>query len=122
MPNVRTERAILAIRAERNRQIEVEGWSEAHDDEHNSGGELAAAAACYLRQVAAYASMRLRGARISLGDYRETDPIQGWPWARAWWKPKDPKRDLIRVGAMVVAELERLERQEEITRDPEKTC
>jgi hypothetical protein len=122
MPSVRTERAILAIRAERNRQIEVEGWSEAHDDEHNSGGELAAAAACYLRQVATYARLRLQGHHVLPGDYKETNPLQAWPWATKWWKPKDPKRDLIRVGAMVVAELERLERQEEIAPKPEKTC
>ena len=30
-----------------------------------------------------------------------------WPWALNWWKPKDRRRDLIRAGALIVAELER---------------
>jgi hypothetical protein len=37
---------IEAIAAERRRQIEAEGWSAAHDDQHVNG-ELAGAAAAY---------------------------------------------------------------------------
>ena len=38
--------AMTAIIDERIRQIEAEGWTPDHDDEHDKG-ELAAAAACY---------------------------------------------------------------------------
>ena len=34
-----------------------------------------------------------------------------WPWSLDWWKPKDPRRDLVRAGALIVAEIERLDRQ-----------
>jgi hypothetical protein len=33
-----------------------------------------------------------------------------WPWEDKWWKPKDRRRDLVRAGALIVAEIERLDR------------
>jgi hypothetical protein len=33
-----------------------------------------------------------------------------WPWHDDWWKPKDRRRDLIRAAALIVAEIERLDR------------
>jgi hypothetical protein len=33
-----------------------------------------------------------------------------WPWSVQWWKPKDRRRDLVRAGALIVAEIERLDR------------
>jgi hypothetical protein len=86
--------AIEAIAAERQRQIEGEGWTPEHDDEH-ADGSLAIAAACYAR------------GRFSRGsDY----PPPQWPWSREWWKPKDRRSDLVRAGALIVAEIERLDR------------
>ena len=92
------------IAAERRRQIEAEGWTPEHDDQH-SDGTLALAGACYARYAAT---------RNPVGPYgypggpKPTD----WPWADSWWKPKDQRRDLVRVGALIVAELERLDRVE----------
>lgn len=74
------------IAAERQRQIDEEGWTPEHDDTH-AQGEMASAAACYC-----------------LGTLRY------WPWAPAWWKPKGRRRDLIRAAALIVAEIERLDR------------
>ena len=36
----------------------------------------------------------------------------GWPhtWDASWWKPKDRRRDLVRAGALIIAEIERLDR------------
>lgn len=34
-----------------------------------------------------------------------------WPWAVRWWKPKDPIRDLVRAGALIAAEIDRLQRK-----------
>lgn len=87
------------IAAERRRQIEVEGWSPEHDDKHNEG-EIATAAACYASPLPAYRQSGFRLGYISL-----------WPWDLCWWKPKDRRRDLIRAGALILAEIERLDRQ-----------
>ena len=33
-----------------------------------------------------------------------------WPWAASWWKPKNRRRDLVRAAALIVAEIERIDR------------
>jgi hypothetical protein len=86
------------IAAERRRQIEAEGWTPEHDDEHDDG-DLALAAACY-----------------AAGDeVRASEPPHPslWPGHGDWWKPTDRRRDLIKAGALLVAEIERLDRAEE---------
>ncbi len=84
------------IAAERQRQIEAEGWTPEHDDGHTQG-ELAAAAQCYL-------------ARHDVrSDWNEMPP-DWWPW-NAWWKPsRDPVRNLVKAGALIAAEIDRLRR------------
>jgi hypothetical protein len=91
--------AIDDVAAERRRQIEHEGWTPEHDDKH-ADGQMASAAACY-----------------AIGDYdgnscwrQDSHMRQWWPWDRLWWKPKDRRRDLVRAGALIVAEIERLDR------------
>ena len=33
----------------------------------------------------------------------------GWPWGQAWWKPStDPIRNLVKAGALIAAEIDRL--------------
>lgn len=92
---------IMAIIAERFRQVDVEGWTTDHDDRH-AYGEMAKAAAAYALQAARYQSPH---------DRRGTDyPMSWWPWERRWWKPRSATRDLERAGALIVAELERLDR------------
>jgi hypothetical protein len=34
----------------------------------------------------------------------------GWPWDLKWWKPTTPRRDLVKAAALIVAEIERLDR------------
>lgn len=34
----------------------------------------------------------------------------GWPWEPRWWKPKDVLTDLIRAGALCLAEADRARR------------
>lgn len=89
-----------AIVAERQRQVEQEGWSPEHDDEHD-GGELMAAARCYsgLHHPSGRGVPR-----------REDGTPLGWPWDAEWWKPKDAERDLARAGALLLAERDRLDR------------
>ena len=93
---------IESIAAERQRQIKVEGWTPEHDDEHDKG-QLAEAAACY-----ADASADPEGSDVPF--YSLTGH---WPWGSEWWKPsKDRRRMLVKAGALVAAEIDRLDRAE----------
>lgn len=97
-------RALLDVIAERQRQISAEGWSLDHDDSHRNG-DLAAAAACYALSagwLSGYGFPWLLEGRRGCPDL--------WPWERAAWKPKDPRRDLVRAGALILAEIERIDR------------
>lgn len=86
-------RAVRDVIAERRRQIETEGWTPEHDDEHGAG-EMAAAAACYALNAAGC------GCEVA----------RNWPWDGSWWKPTTSRRDLVKAGALVLAEIERLDR------------
>jgi hypothetical protein len=84
------------IAAERRRQIEVEGWSPEHDDEHDED-QLAKAAIVY-------------AAPDWLRQFFDANDIRIWPWDADWWRPNGRRRDLIRAAALIVAEIERLDR------------
>lgn len=94
------ERDVLA---ERRRQIEVEGWTSEHDDQEHDTGDLAAAASAY----ALHAADMLNP--YSQGDGRDLIP-DFWPFSKKWWKPSVPRRDLVKAGALIIAEIERLDR------------
>lgn len=97
--------AILDVVAERQRQQSVEGWTPEHGDLHDSG-ELAGAAACY----AHYTNARGWVFPTNPGDYQSADEPNNWPWDPAWWKPTNPRRDLVKAGALILAEIERIDR------------
>lgn len=82
------------VLAERDRQQSIEGWTPAHDDKH-ADGELAAAAAFY-------------AANASAPDHAVQ--IYGWPWHPDWFKKTTPRRDLVKAGALILAEIERIDR------------
>lgn len=94
---IQPNQAILDIELERARQQLVEGWTCEHDDAHD-GGEMAIAAACY----AAHHDGDEDTPRWSL--------LRWWPWDAKWFKPTDRRRDLVKAGALIVAEIERLDR------------
>lgn len=100
--------ALEAIAGERARQVMVEGLSAEHDDEHRRG-EIADAAACYAATRRAFAADVIAGR----GYQPFTRYLDLWPWSDEWWKPKSRRRDLVRAGALIVAEIERLARLEE---------
>lgn len=85
---------------ERLRQEYDEGFDRKHDDTHCKG-ELAKAAAGYADHAADV---------MANGEMANYDVPCDWPWADGWWKPKDPRRDLIRAGALIIAEIERIDR------------
>ena len=84
------------VLAERKRQITAEGWTPEHDDGHtelDNGRkltELARAAKAYIE-----------------GD------SYNWPWHVSSFKPSDTRRNLVRAGALILAEIDRLDRASE---------
>lgn len=105
------------IAAERDRQIDREGWTAEHDDQHKDGS-LALAAVCYATPVQLF---RMDGG-CQFMQFRD-------PWPGAWqdgWdkrpfdhyngKPINPTleqrlRMLAKAGALIAAEIDRLQRQ-----------
>jgi len=81
------------VLVERQRQVDVEGWTADHDDTHASG-ELATAAACY--------------ALASYGHPRRVEAF--WPFEQDWFRPSSRRRNLVKAAALILAEIERLDR------------
>jgi hypothetical protein len=83
------------ISAERNRQIAQEGWSREHDATHDSN-EMYDAAIVYLTF-----------GTDAEGPLQSDGTPEAWPWDANWFKPKSRLRNLVRSGALLVAEKER---------------
>ena len=84
------------IAVERKRQIEVEGWDAANDDEHGAM-VMALAGAVYVLNLT-------------------NVPHDGlWPFDYEYWKPTpdDPIRQLVKAGALIAAEIDKMQRQNE---------
>lgn len=81
----------ILIMQERERQISKEGWTPEHDDQHRLC-ELARAAREYARPY-------INGS---------TPEQPGWPF-RGGWKPSDDRiKNLVKAGALIAAEIDRL--------------
>jgi hypothetical protein len=89
-------KAAADVLAERHRQVSVEGWTPQHDDEHGAG-TLAQAGACYAMWA------------VDVDKLPNWVP-PAWPWDDEWWKPTDTRRALVKAGALILAEIERLDR------------
>ncbi|WP_333673995.1 hypothetical protein [Agrobacterium tumefaciens] len=97
-------KAALDVTAERRRQIEAEGWGNVHDDSHTNF-ELTKAAISYAQAAAISEKDRTR-------EFANKNVPSRWPWSKVWWKPKDRRTDLVRAAALLIAEIERLDRAE----------
>jgi hypothetical protein len=86
-----TTPAALAVLGERHRQQQEEGWSLEHDDAYR-GEELRWAAVCYALYM------------------KQQNPPAFWPWPPEWWKPRDRRANLVRAAALLIAEIERIDR------------
>lgn len=113
---------IALIAHERERQINQEGWTPEHDDEHDDG-DLAMAAVCYAAIVPVF---RFEDCRPP-GNLHFVDP---WPWDETWDKRRridnygadndgalipigqytaeERIRNLVKAGALIAAEIDRL--------------
>lgn len=105
------ERVIEDVRVERVRQVDVEGWSPERDDAEHFDYGLAAAAACYANPI--YLAVHKRRHSEDITPEWAVMPL-GWPpsWSPEWYKPTDRRRDLVKAAALLVAEIERLDRAE----------
>lgn len=83
------------LRIERRRQIEALNYDAAHDDAENGDGELAMAAAAY-----------------AMASHGDPDAALFWPggWDPEMFKPAGGMRDLVKAGALILAEIERRQR------------
>lgn len=105
------ESAIGLIADERKRQTEIEEWTHEHDDEHDDGS-LAIAAACYAIPHLINPLNLFENCRT--GVFLSIKRFALWPWDMKWWKPSPENRvkELVKAGALIVAEIERLQRKE----------
>lgn len=104
---------VECIAAERQRQIEEEGWTAEHDEQHDRG-ELAAVAALYAIEA------------TGLLDKQAGSAVFAWLypswWAEHWWRPRklaweledtesvdeyNAMRCLEKAGALIAAEIDR---------------
>lgn len=99
--------AIKDVINERQRQINQEFYSTENDDEYKQN-ELLRAAVCYAENVVR------RGwvfdSNFGPDVYQEEEVPDLWPWDLDFWKPKNPRRDLVRAAALIIAEIERIDR------------
>lgn len=112
-------KAIEMIAAERERQQSKEGWTHKHDDTHENA-EMAFAAVAYASPVPVKVHAWVTyvcGCR-SVGECfcpsRKQQWVDPWPWDASWDKRKkhDRIRALVVAGALIAAEIERLQRKE----------
>lgn len=82
------------IYAERRRQVEEEGYESTVDDKYGTT-QLPAAAAAYCLMAS--------GCQID-------ECFAVWPWMPHLFKPKTRRKDLVCAAALIVAEIERLDR------------
>ncbi|WP_313400144.1 hypothetical protein [Acinetobacter variabilis] len=99
--------AIKDVINERQRQINQEFYSTENDDEYKQN-ELLRAAVCYAENVVR------RGwvfdSSFGPDVYQEEEVPDLWPWDLDFWRPKNPRRDLVRAAALIIAEIERIDR------------
>jgi len=98
--NVKWSAAIMDVLSERTRQQAQEGenFSATRDDTY-VGGELALAAASY----------------AMFAHFGEITALALWPenWDRSWLKHTTERRDLVKAAALIIADIERLDRAAE---------
>lgn len=86
------------VLAERRRQQEVEGWTPERDDKYIN---------CDLARAAATYALCTKAHELKVCD------VVAWPWPIHWWKPSTYRRNLEKAGALILAEIERLDRAAE---------
>ncbi|AZE47177.1 hypothetical protein C4K04_1487 [Pseudomonas chlororaphis] len=92
--------SLQSVLAERIRQIQIHCFYPEQDEEFVDG-DLAIAAACYATEAFAQATETEGAMRIA---------PESWPWMAVTWRPRDQRRNLVKAGALILAEIDRLDR------------
>ena len=100
--------AVLDVLAERQRQISAEGWTPEHDDRHVNGAMALAAAAYAVASTYPDTALQYVTRPYHISNIRRIADI--WPWEVEWWKPAPARRMLEKAAALILAEMERLDR------------
>jgi hypothetical protein len=102
------------IAAERRRQVEVEEFDAEHDDEHEDMSLARVAAVYAYTATLTPEELEEHQRAFDLCHVHGVSSIIAtlWPdlWDVDWFKPQGSRRDLIRAGALIVAEIERIDR------------
>ncbi|MBB3004433.1 Lar family restriction alleviation protein [Paraburkholderia tropica] len=117
-PTERMSDAMRDVIAERGRQVSGEGFTPTRDDSY-ADGQLAQAGAAYAIAVADHTNHIINSGAAF---YTRSPDI--WPWSEKWWKPTNPRRALVKAAALILAEIERIDRaarKAEIERSGEKS-
>lgn len=84
------------------------GFTAEHDAEHVDAALVDAAL-----DYAKFSAVLVRDPTAAELRERRT-PSADWPWHSSWWRPSDdPIRNLVKAGALIVAEIDRLSAQQE---------
>ncbi len=102
---------IEEIAAERKRQIEQEGWTAEHDAGYVKA-EMVMAAVAY----ASHAGVGIQVTDHKPDIYKACPAPKYWPWLASWWKPTSPRRDLVKAGALIAAEIDRIDATATLTK------
>jgi hypothetical protein len=94
LTTLETRRILEEVGQERTRQISANRYDASHDDGWTKG-QLAEAAAVY--------------AVCALPE-RDHLSVLWWPWGTEFFKPLSHRENLVRSAAMIIAEIERLDR------------
>jgi hypothetical protein len=97
------------VLTERRRQVDGEGFKVADDDRYQEG-QLSAAAAAYTIDACANV----------VGNASLSRPPSVWPWDSKWWRPEGARRNLVKAAALILAEIERLDRAAIAQQSPRK--
>lgn len=103
---------IELIVKERERQINEEGWTLELDEQNHDDGGLALVASCYLVDVV----KRISDSYLvypQLNNMIKKFSRIAFPWDGKYWKPtpQDNVRQLVKAGALIAAEIDRLQRR-----------
>ncbi|MGR6845184.1 hypothetical protein [Acinetobacter baumannii] len=107
MSELYSSQAVKDVLNERERQIQIKGWTNEHDDVYSKNGLSRAA-------VSDPSNVIHRGWTFLAKPfwlYQSEDAPEYWPLDDCYWKPKSPRQDLVRAAALLTAEIDRRDRE-----------
>ena len=97
---------IELIAEERQRQIDVEGYSKQHDSQHNPSDFIYAAIA-YAEAARVGVNAHQLGLNETIVTAYKSDMKRIYPWGNSF-NPSTDIRDLVKAGALIAAAIDRL--------------